>query len=101
MTDAQLYTMIGAPMLFHAALVAVFDIAINRRFAAMRSFWRAELRSSKFSFCEEFHVAQSNTAACFAALPALIERTHLEALSRFGDIDARLTRLEIERRILQ
>ena len=100
MTDAQLDTMIGVPMLFNAALVAVFNIAINRRFEAMRSFWRAELRSSKSSFCEEFHVTQSNTATCFAALRALVERTHLETLSRFGDIDARLTRLENERRIL-
>jgi hypothetical protein len=101
MTDAQLYTMIRAPMLFNAVLVTVFTIAVNRRFEAMRGFWRAELCSSKSSLCEEFHVTQSNTATCFAALRALIERARLEALSRFGDIDARLTRLENERRILR
>lgn len=100
MTNAQFYTVVGVPMLLNAVLVIVFTEAIKKRFAAARSFWRAELGSSKSELCEEFHSAKSNIETRFAELRALLERNHSETLSHFGDIDACLTRIENKRGIV-
>ena len=50
-TNQQLYLAIGVPMLFNAAMLALFAMhvnarfdAIDRRFDDMRDLWRAELR---------------------------------------------------------
>jgi hypothetical protein len=94
MTDVQLYMAIGVPMLFNALLITIFTSSINKRLDDMRDPWRAELGGAKSEL-------QANTEIRFGELRALIERNHSEMLSRFAEIDARLMRLENERRILQ
>ena len=43
-TNQQLYLAIGVPMLFNAAMLALFAMHVNARFDDMRDLWRAELR---------------------------------------------------------
>jgi hypothetical protein len=85
---------IGVPMLFNFLLFTAFMTMVKRQMDQQKDLWRAELGSAKSELREEIRSG-------FAEMRVLIEKNHSEMLSRFTDNDARLTRLENERRILQ
>jgi hypothetical protein len=90
MTDVQLYMAIGVPMLFNFLLFTAFMTMVNRQMDQQKDLWRAELGRH-----------EANMEIRFGELRTLIERNQSEMLARFSEIDARLNRLENERRILQ
>jgi hypothetical protein len=89
-TDVQLYTAIGVPIIaLIFAMVANFSLIarMDKRIDDMRDLLRSE-------------IATRATQKDLMELRILIERNHSEVMLKLSDLDHRVARLEGERRVI-
>jgi hypothetical protein len=100
-TDVQLYTAIGVPIIaLIFAMVANFSLIarMDKRIDDMRDMLRAEIQTrAPHKDLTDF---RADMAEWKAELRVLIERNHSEVMLKLSDLDHRVARLEGERRVI-